>query len=278
MDTGNERRAAGESGGAGGAPGAGAPPPRARAGRFAAVGGLWAGAFRALADLAYPPLCAACGARAEGPTAPHLCASCAAAIVPIGADVCRRCGRDLGPGVGERPDCDTCRRLEPRFRRAVASGRYEGVLRTLVHELKFARQMHVARCLGARVAAVVAADPEFLEADLLVPVPLHAARERARRFNQAALIAIHAGKALDRPVAPRAMKRLRPTPTQAKLDRAERLKNLEGAFCVRRPAEVAGKTVLLVDDVMTTGATGSECARALRDAGARRVYVAAAAR
>jgi ComF family protein len=120
-------------------------------------------------------------------------------------------------------------------------------------------------------------DPEFRSMDLIVPVPLHRSRERERGYNQSALVARGLGQILGVPVSPRALRRNRGTRTQTELSAEERARNVEGAFEVRDPGKVAGLRVLLVDDVLTTGATLDAGAAALRKAGARQVYAAAVA-
>jgi ComF family protein len=152
------------------------------------------------------------------------------------------------------------------------------VVRQIIHEFKYNRQIHlrhlVARWLGA------ALDDERLcgrRFDLIVPVPLHPARQRERGFNQAGLLAKLLARQSSIPVKP-LLERIRYTNTQTALDRSERMENLHNAFRLRKNADVRGLRMLLVDDVLTTGATLNECARVLKRAGALSVHAATAAR
>jgi ComF family protein len=177
-----------------------------------------------------------------------------------------------------------CRRIEPAFARAVAYGSYEGGLRELIHLLKYGSVRPAANVLGRMLAEATAR----LEADfrsdsvVMVPVPLFRARLRSREFNQAELIARAAMKFSPAPGRLRlglgVLERKRETQSQTGLTRHQRRENVRGAFGVAQPDAVKGGEVLVVDDVYTTGATVSECARVLRRAGATKVWVATVAR
>ncbi|MEO6239012.1 MAG: ComF family protein [Vicinamibacterales bacterium] len=220
------------------------------------------------------PLCAACRTPLDAPTRGAVCSRCWAAIVPITPPCCRRCGDPL-PGwrLVSLTDaaCPRCRRGEPLITLARAVGPYEGALRAIVHALKYDRRPTIARHLAARMRE---AGAEVLAgADVLVPVPLHRSRERARGFNQARELARHIGLE----VTP-ALVRMRRTVSQADLPAARRHANVRGAFAWQRGTRVDGLTIVLVDDVSTTGATLAACARALLDAGATSVRALTAAR
>jgi len=163
-----------------------------------------------------------------------------------------------------------------RFDRAVAALRYEGEARDLVHHLKFRRRAPVAATLGTLLAArAVAAG---VEADVVVPVPLAWRRRLARGFNQAALIAEVVARGLNRPLRRRVLRRVGGGEPQATRTGSDRRRLGRASFAVRRPRAVRGRRVLLVDDVMTTGATASRCADLLKTAGAASVTVAVASR
>jgi ComF family protein len=220
------------------------------------------------------PVCAACRIPLDRPTRGAVCASCWAAILPITPPVCRACGdslptwraRTLAEAV-----CPRCRRGEPLVALARAIGPYEGSLRAIVHALKYDRRPTIARHLALRMRQ---AGAEVLSgADLVVAVPLHRSRERTRGFNQARELGRHLGL----PVA-EALVRTRRTPPQAELPAARRHANVRGAFEWRQGAPVKGLTIVLVDDVSTTGATLTACARPLLDAGAAEVRALTAAR
>ncbi len=190
--------------------------------------------------------------------------------------------------------CLVCRRLDRPFERAVAYGSYDGGLRELIHLLKYDGVRPAANVLGRMLAeAVTGLDPEFERARfergmydqqpvLVIPVPLYKSRRRQREFNQAELIAqavLRSYPAPDRlQLAPDLLQRTRDTHSQSGLTSHQRRERLRGAFAVTRAAEVTGRDLLLVDDVYTTGTTATECAKVLRRAGARQVWVATVAR
>ena len=178
--------------------------------------------------------------------------------------------------------CIQCEESRPRFDRAVAHGEYQDALRGLIHLLKYQAVRPAARPLGLALASALRPLLADYPGDLLlVPVPLHHARRRSRGYNQAELIARAALRALRDPrlvLNPKALVRTRFTESQTGFTREERRRNLRGAFAVSNPARVRGRLVVLVDDVLTTGATADECSRILLRAGARQVLVATAAR
>jgi ComF family protein len=182
------------------------------------------------------------------------------------------------------PRCGLCQRLHPPFEKAVAYGGYDGGLRDLIHLLKFQQVRPAAAVLGRMLAETVAVLEESLPVGIItvVPVPLHARKRAQRGFNQSELIARAALKHLHRPerfrLSVHSLLRVRETDSQIGLTRHQRRENLRGAFQVSEPAQIAGRNVLLVDDVFTTGTTAAECARVLRRAGAERAYVATVAR
>ena len=156
---------------------------------------------------------------------------------------------------------------------------YDGALREIIGQFKYHGLLPLAKPLGNYLAQTLnrfEADGGSL--DLVLPVPLHRTRERQRGFNQAAMLAAHIGRLRGLRVAGRDCVRIRNTPPQTGLGRAERRKNVKGAFAVPKPERVRGLHILLVDDVMTTGATADSCARALKDAGAKGVWVLTLAR
>lgn len=207
----------------------------------------------------------------------------------IGGGVCSICGERLFSsyavaGAAGEPRCGLCRRIEPPFARAAAYGSYESGLRELIHLLKYGGVRPAANVLGRMLAdAIATLEPELpANSVTVIPVPLHRTKFRQRGFNQAELIARAAMKI--RPCGDRlhlcagALERKRDTASQIGLTSHQRRENLRGAFAVAQPESVKGRGVLVVDDVYTTGATVSECARGLRRAGAAKVWVATVAR
>ena len=173
--------------------------------------------------------------------------------------------------------CALCRRESFSFDQARCFGWYEGTLRKIVQQFKYGKLRPLDKRLASWMTPLVSRmNADSL--DLVLPVPLHRNRERARGFNQADLLARQLGRQCGIPLGGRDCVRVRDTPPQAGLRAAQRRKNVRGAFAVPRPAKVRGKRVLLVDDVMTTGATVDACARVLRQAGAEGVWVVTLAR
>lgn len=217
-----------------------------------------------------------------------MCEDCLSEVRPLEGGTCAVCGERLGSSLNSmnqgEPRCALCRRTEPSFARAAAYGSYDGGLRDLIHLLKFEHVRPAANVLGRMLAEVVEKlAPAFDRGDpVLVPIPLHASKLRQRGFNQSELIARVALKL--KPAGrewrfrPEILERSRPTASQIGLTPHQRRENVRGAFVVRHPTEVGNREVLLVDDVLTTGTTASECARVLRRAGATRVWVATVAR
>src|SRR5205807_9063256 len=247
-----------------------------RRGRWARFTGALRGAGRVVLDAALPPLCPAC----RRPVADDggLCPGCWSQLSFITPPYCERLGipfaYDPGPGVlSMQAIADP-----PAYQRARAAVRYDEIARTLVHALKYGDRLDLAPMMGRWMAR--AGRQLLAEADALVPVPLHWRRQWSRRFNQSALLAHIIANASGRMVSHRALKRVKATPQQVGLDKSERSQNVQGAFRVPAAgrAEVAGRRLLLIDDVLTSGATVDACARALLRAGATSVDVLVFAR
>jgi ComF family protein len=238
-----------------------------------------AAALRAAAglavDVALPPLCAACRDPVGGE---GLCAGCWSKLSFIAPPYCERLGipfpYDPGPGVISMEAIAD----PPTYERARAAVRFDDVARALVHALKYGDRLDLAPMMGRWME--MAGRGLTAEADALVPVPLHWRRQWARRFNQSALLAEVVSKTSDVPVAYAALKRVKATPQQVGLSQSERAANVQGAFRVPEDgkAAVAGRRLILVDDVLTSGATVDACAKALRRAGAAHVDVLVFAR
>jgi ComF family protein len=233
------------------------------------------GALAAGADLIVPPCCPVCRARVG---AHHLlCAACWREVHFIRPPLCDVLGIPLPFDAGEHTVSAAAAAHPPAYGRARAVAHYSGAMRTLVHQLKYADR-HDARTLLGRWLAD--AGRELLPGtDVIVSVPLSRLRLLQRQFNQAAVLAGELARQTGVPADPLALKRTRFTQSQVGMTRDQRGRNVAGAFSVpaRRRAAVAGRNVLLVDDVITTGATANACARTLKRAGAARVDVLALA-
>lgn len=237
-----------------------------------------ASATRTLAgNLLFPPQCVLCHAPSDA--AGGLCTPCFGDLRPISAPYCACCGHPFPYDLGEGAQCDACLRSPPAYDCARSAWHYDAPAARLIKALKFADRTQLAPML-ARVMQGAGAQMLAMPEVQLVPVPLHGARLRQRRYNQAMLLAYALSRRSGVPVLPDALRRLRPTRPQARLAHGQRLRNVEGAFALnpRRADAIAGASLLLIDDVMTTGATLSACAEALRRGGAAWVGVLSVAR
>jgi ComF family protein len=218
-------------------------------------------------SLLYPPRCLVCRALGEC----GLCARCLAQIVPVEPPFCRTCGHPFSPEGG----CASCAARRPAFTRSRSLGAYDGILRVAIHQLKYRDRPQLATPLGQALAVSArtqAADLNGLRFDALLPVPMHPIRRRLRGYNQSERLAKIVATELVLPLWNDALRRTHPTSPQVGLDAAARRTNLQGAFTVLRPEVVAGKTLLLIDDVITTGSSLHECALVLKAAGAQAVF------
>lgn len=232
--------------------------------------------WRGLLDLLYPPRCEACGRLRREP----FCQTCRDQVAWVRPPLCTVCGEAFDPLAQAAPACARCRRARLPFTRARAAAHYEGPLVAAVRRFKYQGQAVLARALGSIMLEALeggAADLKPDEMDVICPVPLHELRLRERGFNQSHLLAEELGAALGKPVAS-LLRRTRPTLPQVELPPASRIVNVQGAFEPRLEEEIAGRRVLLVDDLFTTGATLRESARALRRGGAAEVRVFTLAR
>lgn len=222
-------------------------------------------------DTLFPPRCFACNTLTAEQG--NLCAECWAGVDFISAPMCRRCGMPFAHEVGDVGECMTCLQDPPPYDAARAVFRYEGGSRRLVTGYKYYDRT-LATPMFARWLAR-AASPQLDNTDVIVPVPLHRWRLLQRRYNQSALLARELGRISGKPVGATALSRTRHTVQQAGLTREERLENVKDAFAIspKSQQQIDGKSVMLVDDVLTTGATLHACTDALRAAGATAVYV-----
>jgi ComF family protein len=236
---------------------------------------------QAVLNLLWPEFCRVCGVHLLTAENGYFCPACWERSPAIRRPYCTHCGRPhpemRGLGALENYPCADCRKQPPpHIGRIRGAARYEGAVADAVKLLKFHGKVRLAGALAARMGEFAATEVDVETYDALVPVPLHRVRQRARGFNQSSLIARELLESFPNAVLDERLQRIRPTRTQSRLSPEQRRSNVRGAFAVAGEG-FEGKRVLLVDDVVTTAGTVSECARVLMLAGAVQVDVFAAA-
>lgn len=230
--------------------------------------------FRALLDIVFPPRCFSCDRDIFTEKKSYVCEDCLKNIRYVGEHRCLICGSELGPFVNTASNgCTRCQRLKVRFDRASYATKFEGVIRELIHRFKYNNVDFLAEPLVEILINNLNLNNLKNDVDMVVPVPLFWWRRFKRGFNQSELLAKRIGRHLLLPVSTNNLYRIRNTIPQTRLSRTKRLQNMRGSFTVKNAKDFENKRVLLVDDVLTTGITASECARAIKAAGGERVYV-----
>ena len=225
-------------------------------------------------NLLYPPTCLLCHAPLPSGA---VCEECAIAMPEREAPVCVRCGIGLPGAFDAVALCALCRRRPPRFEMARAPWRYAGSLQDAVRQFKYHHRWRIGRWLADGMSRTAASSLPLSEISVVLPVPLHWLKRWLRGWNPAEALAASVARSLGKPCRPSTLRRTRWTATQTRLGWQARARNVREAFAAR-PRLVRDQTVLLIDDVLTSGATANACALALRQAGARRVFVLTAAR
>jgi ComF family protein len=247
----------------------------------------WRSWLGGLLDLVFPALCPVCGTQLGAGRRDPLCGLCWERVERLTPPWCRICGLPFGRFAGDRAPadqdglghrCGECRRRSPAFSYARSATRYGDVVRDALHAFKFLGRRALAAPLGDLLADMGRQSLPVADPDLLIPVPLHPRRERERGFNQSLLLARRLGRAWTLPVRVDVLARTVATPPQTDLGAEARHANVRRAFALRRPELVAGRHVILVDDILTTGSTASACAARLREGGAATVGVVSVAR
>jgi ComF family protein len=228
--------------------------------------------------LLYPEVCQICGAARATPEEGYVCGQCRAKARFIEEPFCECCGRPFKGDITTRFECSNCKEMQWAFQSARSAVVARDPVLDVIHRYKYQRALWFEPFLAGLL--VEAAQPVLAGGNwqMIVPVPLHASKEREREFNQAERLADRLGAAVQIPVNKRLMQRVIPTRTQTQLSRQERLANVRNAFAMQRGQRLNGERVVLVDDVFTTGATTSACARVLSAAGAGQVCVWTVAR
>lgn len=235
--------------------------------------------IRRFLDFLFPTSCSYCRATVGDSSVPYFCSDCWSDFSLISGPVCPCCGNPYGSpdALTHSPDheCGACRQRPPKFDQALSVGHFEGPLREAIHQFKY----RPCRSLGKPLSAWMAHHINVVSGiDIVVPVPLHKKRLRHRGFNQALLLAYTMSEVHRISLSYDNLFRTRPTRPQVELSGVERVKNVAGAFSLKRPQDITGKRVLLVDDVFTTGATMNECASVLKASGAGSVIALTLAR
>ena len=226
----------------------------------------------------YPPVCQICGDHRAGTAEGLVCPSCWRKVRFIRPPFCDRCGLPFEGEITSSFECTNCRGMELQFSSARSAVTASGIALEVIHRYKYQRAVwfepFLADLLTREAGPVLRAG----KWDMIVPVPLHPVKEREREFNQAARLSLPLGRALQIPVNERLIRRILPTRTQTLLSRAQRAENVRRAFVCCDGVRLQGERIVLVDDVLTTGATTNACAAVLRKAGAGEVCVWTVAR
>lgn len=233
--------------------------------------------IRSFIDLIYPPRCTVCSAFIQenneffNQKAFSLCRECLNDFTPIASPLCPICGMPFSVG-SEDHVCEACLKKRPFFDRTRAPFLYDGRLMTAIHRFKYGGRSHLAGTLGPLLASFATSRFDDLTDPLVMPIPLHPKRLRERGFNQSLLLARPVAKELKAELDFLSLRRIRYTLPQIGLKSDERRKNVRRAFVLHAGKSVQDRTVILVDDVATTGSTLNECSRVLKKAGAEKVF------
>ncbi len=225
----------------------------------------------------YPRRCIGCGtSRPE--TFRSICWDCWSDASCIEPPFCERCGDPIAGAVDHDFICFTCSAKKPAFDAARSAARYDGVVGEALRLLKYEKALWMAPDMAELLHACLQAEFSGCTFDWVVPVPLHPIRRRERGYNQSNVLAHELGKRIGCPNKGGLLRRIKPTTTQTHLTASQRLSNVKNAFQSRKEKRLVGQRVLLVDDIMTTGATVNACAKALKKGGAASVHVITVAR
>ncbi len=229
--------------------------------------------FQGISDLLYPHNCLLCHHYLNSPQKNlTLCSNCLNTIELNRPPFCQKCSRHLTDG--NQSHCDDCLRKDFRFDYAFSPCFYNETMRKLIHLFKYGNKTSLRQCFSELTFSFLKDYPlHFDSFDLLMPVPLHPVRFRERGYNQSCILAQGVAQRLNLPLCNKNLIRIRHTQNQARVNPKNRFTNIHGAFRIKHSAQVKEKSILLVDDLLTSGTTASEAARILKEAGARRVSV-----
>ena len=225
----------------------------------------------------YPEVCQLCHELTASPKEGFICQSCIEAnggIRPIRPPFCDHCGLPFEGDISGTFECGNCHDLKLKFHSARSAVRTGATILELIHRYKYQRHLWFEPLFTDLLATAFATHFPATEIDLIVPIPLHKNKQRDRGFNQSIRLSRRLSKTIGVPLATKALERTRPTETQTRLSRKKRIENVHNAFSSGKHAElVKGKRILLIDDIMTTGATASACPKALKALKAEEVHV-----
>ncbi len=234
--------------------------------------------FLGLLDIMYPRHCFACDKSLHEEKNTYICESCLGMIEATEAKRCSKCGLKLGPGItSSGKGCHGCKNTNLKFEKSFFVSDHTDPVRALIHQFKYKKHMCLAIPLGSLLINLLH-QKTIDEIDFVVPVPLHWKKKRERGFNQSELMAKKICKILSIPISINNLFRVKNTLSQTQLSRTQRQNNVKGAFKVKNPEMFYQQNVLLVDDVLTTGMTASECVKSLENAGTNKVFLIALAR
>jgi ComF family protein len=234
--------------------------------------------LRHITDIIFPPQCISCAAILQPITEKVFCSACREKVNFLTGSLCPICGITFFDSPSESHLCGNCLENRPYFSSARAVASYETIILNAIHQFKYGRDLSTGVLLASLMADFSFPDFDSHEYSLIIPVPLHIKKLRKRGFNQSIILADAIGEKWQVPVKFSLLKRCKFTLTQTGLDKKERQRNIKGAFEVRYNEKIAGRNIILVDDVYTTGATLNECAKILIKAGAQKVAVLTLAR
>jgi len=232
------------------------------------------GLFKGLKDLIYPNCCLVCKNRILPDREESICENCWEKIEKNLPPFCSTCGRHLNTEAIKKGSCPNCSKSNFYFDRAFSPCIYTGTIKKLIHEFKYSGKDYLGSHLGQLMNEFIRnyrLPIEYL--DFIIPVPLHRSRQRQREFNQAEILSQQIGSEFNKKILSDLLIRFKQTKTQAELDFQKRGQNIKDCFRITKPELVKGTNLMLVDDVLTSGATSNEAARCLKDAGALKVIL-----
>jgi competence protein ComFC len=243
----------------------------------ATVQSLWK-VFDAGLNLIYPAVCQICREQRATYDESYICDHCRRKVRVLEAPFCSRCGIPFQGAITEEFQCSECKDVDLQFDSARAAVWVNAFMLDVVHRYKYNRALWFEKFLGDLLVNAAAPKLKSEHWDCIVPVPLHSSKKREREFNQADRLAEYLGRATNILVDTNILRRVAPTQTQTRLTRKERAENVRKAFALRAPLDLKGKNIIVIDDILTTGATTSACAGILRKAGASKIQVWTVAR